>query len=318
MEEKKINCTLITPLFSFGAYRGIPELRTTELKGAMRYTYRIACPTDSLTLAKDESELFGGANGSAQTDGHASPLRLLIRGTCENKKEDLLLHKTGTDRKILPCFIRGGFEITARFNRSVVDGTNVLWKKADLDWYEDLIKLSLIMCGMGRRSRKGRGCFRIDNPVFENRQQVLGWVCRGLNKIAAASSKEITEGFRLNDREILPSFSIYPLKRPIIQKIKIGKRIEPGETNGYLWAVDETCHLLKDGKLGLPYDLTGGGKGKFASPLFIRIIETEEGCYPLYIFVKGIHKNRDVDRDCSGRERIILEIEKRQRKGVRS
>lgn len=71
MEEKKIRCTLITPVFSFGAYQYISELRAPELKGAMRYTYRIACPSDTKMLARDEAELFGNASGSAA--GHASP-----------------------------------------------------------------------------------------------------------------------------------------------------------------------------------------------------------------------------------------------------
>lgn len=55
MEESRISGTPITPLYSFGAYQGQtwkPEIRTGELKGMMRYMYRIACPADDPQLEK--------------------------------------------------------------------------------------------------------------------------------------------------------------------------------------------------------------------------------------------------------------------------
>lgn len=314
MEEKKIRCTLITPVFSFGAYQYISELRASELKGAMRYTYRIACPSDTKMLARDEAELFGNASGSAA--GHASPIRLLLQGNITPGKKDLLLHRT-EKKQILSCFLAGNLEITACLNQAVLKKGTGPCRGVDLGWYEDLIKLSLILCGMGRRSRKGRGCFAVDDVIFENKQQMLEWICRILNKTAAASSQKFGTVYEINDQRIF-SKAFCQDKRPVIQIIRIGRKMDKRQIDGYLWAVDQTCHELKKGEINLPKEITGAAKGgKFASPLLIRIVKTKEGYYPIYVFIKGIYHGKMIDLNCQQREQFICELEKIQGKEVR-
>lgn len=312
MEEKRIGCTLITPLFSFGANRNVPELRTAELKGAMRNLYRIVCPADTKTLKTDEAELFGSAAGSGGLSGHASPIRLLIHGNLKYRKEDLLLHRTKKP-EILPCFPEGHFQIRSCLNQAIVRKNSQLSQTADLEWYEDLIKLSLILCGMGRRSRKGRGCFEIDNLKFDNKYQMQEWLCEGLNKIASTSSSGFVQVYKIDKQRIVTTVDC-SAKRPVIQKIIIGRKIDKEQIRTYLLAIDITCHKLKECKLGLNEKITGNIKGekKFASPLLLRVVKTNEGYYPLYIFIKGVYDKEMIDPDCSQREKFIQELEKIQ------
>lgn len=313
MEEKMVVCTLITPMFSFGAYENNLELRTAELKGAMRYMYRIACPAITRILAEDEAQLFGAATGAGRLEEHASPIRLMIRGNMKNQSKDLLLHRE-TKRKILPCFVDGQIQITAYLNPVILRKSSGLCQKVDLEWYENLIKLSLILCGMGRRSRKGRGCFDIADMTFQNKQEMLEWICKTLNEIAAVSSQKVAGAFEVKNQKILSTIDCRD-KRPVIQKIWAGQRIEHTHIEGYLLAVDQACHKLKEGDTELAR-ITGNGSHdrKFASPLLIRIVKTKEGYYPVYMLIKGVCNGRIIDFNCSQREQFIGELEKYRRR----
>ncbi|MBT9778137.1 hypothetical protein GPL15_16680 [Clostridium sp. MCC353] len=324
MEEKNIVCSLITPLFSCGAYKTIPELRTSELKGVMRYVYRISSPSELNTLAKDEAELFGGAAGSGNNTGHASPIRLLIRSEMVKDSKPLLLHKT--EKKFpVSCFFDGKFEITARFNQGILSNRSGFQQTVDINWYVDLIKVSLIMCGMGKRCRKGRGCFNIEGASFKTQKDFLEWLCKALNRIGAVSSQNNGGAFMIDREGIRFKGDLSKYKRPIIHKIRLGNKMEKNQIDNYLWAVDEMSHKLKERKLEnddkktLPIGITGfaGSKGKLASPLLIRIVQLEGGFYPLYIFLKNVSEENWFDRGCFMREKFIYYVENPKSKGVR-
>lgn len=317
MEERKIVCSLITSLFSCGAYKNMPELRPSEVKGAMRYMYRISSPAELHTLVNDEAELFGGAAGSGEKTGHASPIRLLIRGDMKKDSKKLLLHEA--KKLTLSCFYDGEFEVTAYFNPAVFSNRSGFWQAVDIDWYEDLIKLSLMICGMGKRCRKGRGSFQIKGMSFKTPEDFLEWLCKTLNRIGSASSKSNTGAFSINRGVITFKYNLYDYQRPVIHKIRIGEKMKKDQIAVYLGAVDEACHELKKGEIKcgdrvLDRRITGfaGAKGKLASPLLIRIVQLEDGFYPLYIFLKSVSGEKWFDR-----ETFISYVEDLNHKGVR-
>ena len=327
MEEKKIICRLITPLFSYGAYSSTPELRTSELKGVMRYVYRISSPSELDILVKDEAELFGGAAGSGNNTGHASPIRLLIHSDVKKKSGYLLHHK---EKKIsLSCFSDCEFEVTARFNQGILSNRSGFQQSVNINWYIDLIKVSLIMCGMGKRCRKGRGCFNIEGMSFRTKKDFMDWLCRALNRIGAVSTTNNGGAFTIDKEVIRFKGSLSKYQRPVIQKICFGNKLEKNQINNYLWAVDETSHRLKKGELKYKDEtidkrITGfaDAKGKLASPLLIRIVQLEDGFYPLYIFLKNVSGKKWFDGDCSRRKEFLDYVEKNyvenpKSKGVR-
>lgn len=74
----------------------------------------------------------------------------------------------------------------------------------------------------------------------------------------------------------------------------------------YLGAVDLECHeTKKDSSQKL---VTGSGSPRFASPLIIQFIQTSEGVFPLYMFVKAIYKGKEIDCNCKNREEFIKRI----------
>lgn len=297
MENRKIVCTILTPLFSYGAYKNEPEFRNSELKGAMRYVYRIICPTSNAEgLRRDEMELFGGTAGQKGADSsHMSPIRICIYGSAVKGYERILQHKW--DKK--PCFLKGDFEIVIRLKPFQGKRSPDYIRKADIDWYEDLIKLSLIFCGMGERSRKGKGCFKIRGLDFASKKQALEWICNVMNKVAEMSLEKHQMSYKIENGKIISAINLQKLNHPVVEKIELGEKIEQDGLKNYLYAVDKSSHYAKKEENENRRDrsvikaaekkcATGYGSPKFASPLFIRLIQIGKDYFPLYIFIKGV------------------------------
>lgn len=319
MEERKIKCTIITPMFSYGAYQTkYPEVRVSELKGMIRYVYRIICPTPCKLLVKDEAELFGGAAGNEASDaGHASPVRLLVRNNgIEKKSEQLLLHKN-KDRRI--SLSAGSFEILVRLNPYVSKRMQKQFPAVNLNWYTEFIELTLMLVGLGKRSRKGRGSVAVDDRVFDTKEEILSWICCTLNKVTQISSNPRNGIYTVVKGEISSNYNSHSIKRPLIQKIRTGIKLTQEQVNGYLWAVDQIGHETKEKMKNTPYQpmATGSISPRLASPLIISLIQTREGIYPIYVFVKAICKDREIDFDGKERELFIQNVERKMKGGVK-
>lgn len=347
MEEKTLKCTLITPLYSYGAYQNkIPEIRTSQLKGIMRYTYRIACPARyTKNLFTNETHLFGGAAGDhSDTPGQASPLRLLVREGSDIRMENaaLLYHKATDPKKnqnpAMNHFKEGSFSVTLRLNPLIKSQMPPYFREINLDWYVDIAALSLMLCGLGRRSRKGRGSVFIHEKKFESPEAALTWICSVLNRIAVTTKGVKKSAYKRNEFEIIPEpnyghgqasdhyFNYSEITRPVIQKIRIGGKLGQCSAEQYLKALDLCCHNLELKEIkddaGVPLDkyITGNEKHKerLASPLIISLLRIGEDIYPLYTFVKALAPlNRDhnapasdeFDPDCRQRMTFIKHLE---------
>lgn len=325
MEERVLKGQLLTHMFSFGENRNVPEFRATELKGAMRYLYRITCPAVVKDLYKCEAELFGGSAGENEgRAGHASPIQLLVSALNQETlepnpvvKKKLLLHKDNGCE--LTSLYEGEFQIKIRKNIHIQESS--LSKKADLDWYKNLAGLSLIMCGMGKRSRKGRGRMMLEEYQLKGKADALKWICSVLNQIAGVQNVENRELYKVENEHIQPCTQLVKsnfwkgeLFRPVIKKVILGsplfkvkecaEKMEQGDVQDFLRRVDVACHNLlalchgKDGE-GMFGDLIGqqhielratmGAEigERLASSLIIGLIKTEDGVYPVYTLVKA-------------------------------
>lgn len=321
MEEKTMICTLVTPMFSYGAYQiKHSEMRITELKGIMRYTYRIISPCRSVQQLKEvEDELFGGAAESNESSSkHASPLRMLIRDdSLIRGNSRLLMHKKERNPQ-MECFVSGSFRILLRLNPHTSRVMQKRFPMVDLNWYEDLIELSLTLCGLGKRSRKGRGSVAVMDRCFDDKQKILEWILSKLNQFASICPDTNTIGANDNkkyyiaeDDKIYSIFNAQGYNRPVIQAIYLGKRIEETQVREYLRAVDKTCHDEK-GRSSSEGDkfVTGGSYGKrFASSLLLSFIKTVEGIYPLYTFITPVCRDIKIERDKRVREQFIQKVE---------
>lgn len=346
MESRTLTGHLLTPMFSYGENQKFPEFRATELKGMMRYLYRIACPAKLSVLKQDEAELFGGSIGDRKEQaGHASPVQLfLMQARQENfVVESLLLHDKKKQQPRINCLFQDEFKLRISKDKRIGVRNELLSQIADIDWYKEEAALALILCGMGKRSRKGRGRVMLDEYQQKDKAQALAWICDGLNKIAKATGEEQNpekKKYEVEDGKIYscvqkerPDFWNQWLQRPVIQKIVMGECLAEWKKsassigsrkslNAFLKAVDTECHNLKNNKdyefleWGQMQELSRSvGKvdyqGRFASSLIIGFIQTDEGIYPVYTFVKAFpNLKEELDADCSLREQFIEMVEK--------
>lgn len=316
MDERALSCKLITPMFSFGADQSEPEIRPTEIKGLMRYTYRLSCPTmDVAALRQDEAALFGGAAGNTSDDLHASPIRLSISYTKrpQTARRPLLLHEdylkpdeidNRSKFNSRKCLEQAQFNITLRLNKTIPTGFEV-----GIDWYKDLLTLSLLLGGLGKRSRKGRGNVHVTEPAFADINAAMTWICAALNQTAAASSVKIADSVFYYDQaaqKIMPRSSIaLPPKRPFISQIKYGPQLEKTAPalEAYLKKLDFACHNQKAPNHNFYQKKCTGfvsrKDGRLASPLIISFVPIGNYYWPIYTFVQAIKQRSDYKQNKS-------------------
>lgn len=332
MKEIVLEGSMLSPMFSYGADQTKPEFRAAALKGMMRCLYRMVYPGDVCSLAKTEADLFGGMVGTArENQGHASPIQLLVTSKQESFcKERLLQHKIDKNPEINRLHESWKTTITIRNNKQVTVNDKQLAGIADLNWYQDLIKLTLLLCGMGKRSRKGRGRVEITGQLFANEDQTLNWICKVLNALAVTAGEEYAEYYRVNNRQIelnrVDAQKQNDELRPTIIKIELGEKLHreaKGQNNTstseesfsvvnrYLRAVDQACHNWKGEQEKKKPDPIGKGNPRFASSLLIGFIRVGGDIYPIYTFVKAvIGKRFEIDQNCTQREDYIVKVMK--------
>jgi CRISPR-associated protein Cmr1 len=297
--KRILTCNVISPMFSYG---GDLELRPTELKALMRYMYRAAMlEPDTTKLFEKESDKFGDA------EKQASPVRLQMQlnSHLEPYYQRLLLHKPkewedyqSGKKKVMKNYPKKCFAPDTRF-KLIIRTRN---KNTDIHWYENWVKLSLILGGMGKRSRRGRGCVAVDN-MPSTKQNLMEWVKTQLNHINSED-----DSYQLNNNEIINhSVLLKDLKRPVIEKIRLGKEIT--DIDKFLTAVDKASHHIKRNFKPKGNFATGFAKGRerFASSIIISVIKVEDKgkaiLLPIYTFVKPIHEKYNFEQDKANNER---------------
>ncbi len=296
--DKSIHCTVITPMFTCGADGRTPELRPTELKGLMRYVYRITRQeTDSKTLFSNESDFFGSTE-------NPSPLRIrMIERDRKTKWTYLTLHNKGNYRCSIDVDSRFDIEFTYRTYTEKID-----------KWYKDMLTLSFYLFGMGKRARRGRGCVSI-NASDESAEEAVNKILELLNSIAgegkyelcsndnacsrykACSSDEVVseDKFVTEKIKIKPTKPLPRIRRPIIQKILFGKCLPLSENklDKYLTSADQAGHDTKGENKGLYNDPTG--TKIFASSIIVSIVKTTDGYLPVYTYLTTVFNGRIVE-----------------------
>ena len=143
---KSITLKTLTPLCSHGANQQKPEFRITELKSLLRFWWRAINTFEDLkTMKKKEGELFGSTT-------FKSPLQIRLDVHGENTmntagKESWLNRTSGicSENNISLNFTYYGDK-----------------SKQDLmNYYINLLKVALILGGLGKRSRRGGGALKL-------------------------------------------------------------------------------------------------------------------------------------------------------------
>ncbi len=155
MREVKIQLEVLTPMFSSGGNPNKAEFRITELKAMMRTTFRELYSFKDLKDIKLQEEKFFGSTAIK------SPITLLKESVeIMGKREEFLLpHKSILKRECLNI----GTSITI----SMVGNNDV-----NLNFYIKLLLQASMLGGLGKRSRKGFGSFKITKIIDKNQPKI--------------------------------------------------------------------------------------------------------------------------------------------------
>lgn len=172
LQKECFEATIISSLFSYGADTKKPELRATEIKALMRHTFRIASCIEDCTLYKEESILFGNTDG-------ASPIAVQLKSRkVLREKVQLMLHANKINEPRLnpakACYKSSStFDIILRAKPDV--------EKEIFQKWCNILQLSLILGGIGQRSRRGRGSIILNQHLPRNKKDLINSVLNHLN-----------------------------------------------------------------------------------------------------------------------------------------
>jgi len=293
--------------FSFGGSNTL-EPRPSEVKGLMRMVFR-SLSKNKLNIEEileKEKELFGGVNKEAV----ASPI--WIRMTKDEKTvkdyKRLLLHDKAKNRSNGPSFY--AYLPDQSFHITLTQSPYKTKARYSLEYYNNLLELSLLLGGIGRRSRRGRGCLSTEFSRSMTTTGLLQWAAERMNYYA--DSKEEQLYILSEDKcEIHRDASNSP-ELPVILKVRVGGEISDVEE--FLKKVDEESHYFKKENNRNAWVTGDAGRyNKLSSPIIVTLIETKDGIYPLYIYLKLINKkyqNGGGDREYTLRDEYVDNIER--------
>ncbi len=277
MERKEFEIEVITPMFLGGADKNSAELRAASMKGAMRFWWRAI--NGHLPLQKlkdDEARIFGDAGNKYGK----SKVQIRIR-------KNLLYNGRSSSNPVphknfrFPCFNPG-----ETFALSILGNKDVF----------DLIALVSVLGGLGKRSRRGFGCFRIckeDGAVFRSPTSLIE-ICSLLNNISGDSFKVDKDRIGLS-REMYENYGY-------IKFIEIGDECQN---------FDELLKRIGKSSHDNNSNFTGFAQrgNRFSSPIYASIIKTPTGYRPIIATLNTAFQNKrqnyGPDRSAKFKEDIL-------------
>ena len=279
MKTITFHCETITPMFLAGADGKTPELRPPSIKGALRFWWRAMNGHLSLAELKEKEGLIFGGGGE---NGGRSKIILSLKESQPVNKNTITAHPT--PHKSRP-FSKEAIKIGFKFNIQigVVENQHITISEC-----ENLFILFSVLGGLGNRSRRGFGSFKItkiDNTNFNPIQK-----SEEIKKLINSRTSKLE-----NEKE----------KYPYYIKHQIGNTL----FNDITRHIGETTNKFHK-KYGNKYDNAMGKAmgGRMASPIYVSVIEKEDGkLYPIITTLNTALKN-DASFEESIQEEFINNI----------
>lgn len=306
MERKVVVGEAISPVVSQDGSQQL-DLRPSEWKALMRRTWRsLQREPSTEKLYKREVAYFGGV---LESHSVAAPIRFQakFKKTVNKKREVMLLHRERSFKKNAYSY-GTSFEYVFRYQPHMVDSSVV-------DTYVELFELSLLLGGIGLRSRRGRGAVSPKRIAESKERAVL------IGETAEEVAEEILQKIVRIDPEApfaRDEMNIYRtaddskrVKYPVIEKIEVGQPID--NVPSFLKRVDQTSHrvkkmsyhMKKKKRLRSHELLTGeGGTSRFSSSLVVTLVRSGTNIYPLYVQLRAVKGNRVLNASPERDDRI--------------
>lgn len=261
MHKITFECEVITPMFLAGADGQTPELRPPSIKGAMRFWWRAMNGHLGLEeLKRQENKLFGGSDNGGNRSQMI--LRTRFKGELDTGKEKMVPHSQRANGMMQWCIKKGQkYDV-------IISSLN----KEKIDFFKNLFVVTSYLGGIGKRVRRGMGAWKI-NTINDDRYNSSP----NINDLYD-SLKQISDRYTLSNDKIILSSNERMSKYPWITTIEIGK----GLIRNLPHYISKKTHDFK-GEYGRDYEPSMGHtyKGRFASPIYVSIIEQERDLMPI-------------------------------------
>lgn len=300
------DCETISPLFNSGPNKNIPSLRSNSIKGMLRYWWRaINFDLDLKTMGTIERMIFGGV-GQGGDKAYKSPImvRVFPLRMEEEDRIALLPHrikqeKYGKNPRFQKGFLPGSL---FQLELTLLDSPILFRRKKgeELELMNTQKLKALVMCwallgGLGRRTRRGMGAFRIrkinDQPIDwpNSPEKVLQY----LNQVPVSVRGRVKKLFSLSpEGDFVEMAESYHAKinsyvrYPFIREIFFGKTPSIYNEDLLIKIGDVSSHLLDKHQRFYPKAL-GSGKPRYASPLYV---STLDGFLPIITCLNTLPK----------------------------
>ena len=259
MNKTTICCTTSAPMFMAGHNKDNPELRAASIKGIMRFIWRAIQQADDIgKLRNVEGRIFGNAFGGKDTK--ASEMRIRVEeDNLAKKHEQMVPHRT------LPEY--GGRSFTSNAISAGEDFSVVITSFADEKLHIDFIRLfatTCLLCGFGRRSRKGFGTIKIKSIDGIGSHVDYGFT-GAVDNLNALSKFSAVYSF-ISDTEIAVKNQKPAAEYPYIESIKVAG------TNGFSDSMDIIKQIGMSAHLFSRKMFLGSANPRFASSVLLSTI----------------------------------------------
>ena len=247
MEQVKYNLETVTTSFCQDARQNRAELRPASFKGLLRYWYRAGIAETRLSeLHKKENQLLGSTEESASFAIRINDINQINNNRQYQTRECPVPHwKERKDKNAFP-FV--GLETGVPFGLELSFRNKI--SKQKMKQIKAAFEISLLLGGIGQRSRRGFGSIQAEDWEFNTKRDFLEAV---VNKLSI-----------LQDRNYQIEDSCLTVKEnrdynyPVIKDVFIAKQ---GSKEGLLKKIGRATHQYSN------WDLTGGGS-RMASPAY--------------------------------------------------
>jgi len=257
-------CEVITPMFLGGADGRTPELRPPSIKGAMRFWWRAMNGYLSLKALKErEKEIFGASD---EKIGRSKFSIRILSDSLQTEEYPPVPHKNFRFKGISP-------------NQNISMILSSQYKI--INECSDILKVSLILGGFGKRARRGFGCVRILDvgKQSHNVEYELETILKLVNDISDNKYK-IGTGDKIELKDNLTA------QYPFLKGIQLGKEYDSWEE--LLNKVGEASHNHNIDSLGF-----AKGNKRLASPIYVSVLKKPNNKYlPIISTLNTVFEDR--------------------------
>ncbi len=249
MKSIKFTLETITPLFLAGADGQTPELRPPSIKGMMRFWWRaVKGLSDIRKLQEEEAKIFGIQEKKA-------PFSIKIEDSGLISGPHRPLPHSSNPRK---QFSFQGFDANQTFSVTLS-----CKDKGKINDYKNTFELSLLLGGLGKRTRRGFGSLRIIDWDFKSEDEIRNTILGLMNSI--------NNDFQING-SIIERINKSRSNYPVITEVYFGSVSK--NSDALLKNIGQASHNHCNPSLG-------NGNPQMSSPVIARIQRINGGYLPI-------------------------------------